>query len=256
MDRPKALLAWSSGKDSAFALHVVREEGAVEVVGLLTTVNDVYDRVAMHGVRRALLSAQAEAAGLPLTVVTIPSPCPNEVYEARMDVAMRAAKAQGIEHVVFGDLFLADIRAYRERQLSRVGMQGVFPLWLRDTSSLARAMIESGLRAHVVCIDPTKLDRRFAGRTLERRSSPICRPASIRVARTGSSIRSPSPVRCSLGPWPAAPASSWSATVSCSPTWFRPRRFALDDRSTAIERWGRLSREPRSRPRGCGPPGA
>ncbi|MBM3503797.1 MAG: adenine nucleotide alpha hydrolase [Alphaproteobacteria bacterium] len=167
MDRPKALLAWSSGKDSAFALHVVREEGAVEVVGLLTTVNDVYDRVAMHGVRRALLSAQAEAAGLPLTVVTIPSPCPNEVYEARMDVAMRAAKAQGIEHVVFGDLFLADIRAYRERQLSRVGMQGVFPLWLRDTSSLARAMIESGLRAHVVCIDPTKLDRRFAGRTFD-----------------------------------------------------------------------------------------
>jgi uncharacterized protein (TIGR00290 family) len=165
--RPKALLAWSSGKDSAYALHVVRSEGAVEVVGLLTTVNAAFGRVAMHGVRQELVAAQAEAADLPLLAVPIPHLCPNEEYEARMAEAMRAALTRGIDHVVFGDLFLADIRAYRERQLARAGMTPVFPLWLRDTRALARTMVNEGLRAFLACVDPRHLGREFAGRAFD-----------------------------------------------------------------------------------------
>jgi uncharacterized protein (TIGR00290 family) len=165
--KPKALLSWSSGKDSAFALHELRRTGDVEVVGLLTTVTKAFDRVAMHAVRTELLRAQAEAAGLPLIVVEIPSPCPNEAYETAIGAALRAAKGDGITHVAFGDLFLADIRAYREAQLAPLGLAPMFPLWLRETRALAREMIACGMSARLTCIDPRVLDRRFAGRTFD-----------------------------------------------------------------------------------------
>ncbi len=162
--RPKAVMSWSSGKDSAWALHLARAEGAVEIVGLLTTVTEEHARVAMHSTREAILDLQAERIGLPLTKVALPSPCPNEEYERRMGTALEAFKADGVGHVVFGDLFLEDIRAYREAQLARAGMEGVFPIWRGDTAALTREMVEGGLRAHVVCVDPKQLDPSFAGR--------------------------------------------------------------------------------------------
>src|SRR5512133_1211720 len=143
MSRPKALVAWSSGKDSAWALHEARREGALEIVGLLTTVASEFARVSMHAVREELLDRQAAAAGLPCRKVRIPWPCPNEVYERSMADAMATARAEGITHVVFGDLFLADVRAYREDRLAGTGIAPVFPLWGRDTGALAREMIEA-----------------------------------------------------------------------------------------------------------------
>jgi len=160
----RALLSWSSGKDSAWALHVLRARGDVEIVGLLTTVNAVHDRVAMHAVRRSLLVEQARACGLPLREVPIPSPCPNDEYERAMAVAMDAARAEGIAAVAFGDLFLEDIRQYRERQLASVEMKALFPLWELPTGALARDMIAAGLRARITCVDPKQLSRDFAGR--------------------------------------------------------------------------------------------
>jgi uncharacterized protein (TIGR00290 family) len=146
----------------------VRRAGDVEVVGLLTTVTRAFERVSIHGVREVLLEAQAASIGLPLTRVEIPYPCPNEVYEQAMADALASATARGITHVVFGDLFLADVRAYREAQLAQIGLVGVFPLWGRDTASLARDMIGAGLDARLVCVDPSRLDRSFAGRTFDR----------------------------------------------------------------------------------------
>jgi len=160
----KVLLAWSSGKDSAYSLHVLRQRDDVEVVGLLTTVNRAYDRVAMHAVRRTLLEAQAEAAGLPLHVAEIPSPCPNEVYEQAMAEALAQAIARGVSGVAFGDLFLEDVRRYREERMQPTGLQLLFPLWGRPTRPLAEEMIASGMRARLTCVDPRKLDRSFAGR--------------------------------------------------------------------------------------------
>jgi uncharacterized protein (TIGR00290 family) len=165
--RPKAWLAWSSGKDSAWSLHQVRRSGEVDVVALLTTVNRTYERVAMHAVRESLLEMQAAETGLPLVKVPIPSPCSNETYEQAMSEAMARACAQGVNQVVFGDLFLEDIRAYREEQLAACGMTPVFPLWGRDTHELAEEMIAGGLCAYLTCVDPRKLDRSFAGRTFD-----------------------------------------------------------------------------------------
>jgi uncharacterized protein (TIGR00290 family) len=165
--RPRALLSWSTGKDSAYTLAVARAAGEVDIVGLLTTVTADYDRVSMHGVRRALLDRQAEAAGLPCTIVDIPAPCPNQVYERAMGAALAAAQARGVTHVVFGDLFLADLRAYREQRLAEVGMTGLFPLWQRDTAALAREMVAAGLRAHLTCVDPRRLPGRLAGRVFD-----------------------------------------------------------------------------------------
>lgn len=165
--KPKAWLAWSSGKDSAWALHKVRESGDFEVVSLLTTVNRTHERVAMHAVRESLLEVQAAAAGLPLVKVPIPSPCPNEIYEQAMSDAMARARAEGVRHVVFGDLFLEDIRAYREKQLATCGMMPVFPLWLQDTRRLAEEMLSGGLSAYLTCIDPRKMGREFAGRRFD-----------------------------------------------------------------------------------------
>ena len=163
----KVLLSWSSGKDSAWALHVLRQDPAVEIVGLLTTFNEVYDRVAMHAVRRDVVEAQARAAGLPLWQVPIPSPCPNEVYEDRMRGALERARAAGVTGVAFGDLFLEDVRRYREDCMAGTGIAPLFPLWDRPTRALAREMIAGGLRARITCVNPARLDRGFAGREFD-----------------------------------------------------------------------------------------
>jgi uncharacterized protein (TIGR00290 family) len=163
----KALLAWSSGKDSAWSLHVLRQQGGVEVAGLLTTMNESFGRVAMHAVRRELLEAQARAAGLPLRAVPIPYPCPNDVYERAMAGALAEARAAGIEAVAFGDLFLEDIRRYREERMAPTGLRPLFPLWGRPTRALAEEMIDGGLRARLTCVDPRALDASFAGRAFD-----------------------------------------------------------------------------------------
>jgi uncharacterized protein (TIGR00290 family) len=164
---PKALIAWSSGKDSAWALYEVRRAGEFDIVGALTTVTDNFERVSMHGVREALLRAQCEAAGLPQIIVRIPYPCPNEIYEREMAAAVADAKARGVTHIIFGDLFLQDIRAYREKQLAGTGITPVFPLWLQPTAALARAMIDRGVEAHLAVVDLKKLPASFAGRRFD-----------------------------------------------------------------------------------------
>ena len=164
----KVWLAWSSGKDSAWALHVLRREARVEVTGLLTTVSAARCRVAMHDVRVELLQAQADAAGLPLHTVRLPDPCPNPDYEAAMRSALAAARAAGVEAVAFGDLYLEDIRRYRETQMAGTGLSPLFPLWGRPTRELAGEMVEGGLRARVACVDPRRLEASFAGREFDR----------------------------------------------------------------------------------------
>ena len=165
--RPKAWLAWSSGKDSAWALHTIRQQEEFEVVALLTTINSTYQRVAMHAVRESLVEMQAAAANLPLVKVPIPSPCPNEVYEQAMSEVMARARAEGVWHIAFGDLFLEDIRAYREKHLAACGMTPVFPVWGKNTRRLAEEMLAGGLSAFLTCVDPRKLDRAFAGRRFD-----------------------------------------------------------------------------------------
>jgi len=162
--RPKLLLCWSSGKDSAWSLHVLRAQNEFEIAGLVTTVNESFGRVAMHGVREELLEKQADAAGLPLWRVPLPHPCPNAEYESRMRALIERAVAAGVTHMAFGDLFLEDIRAYRERQLAGSGIAPVFPLWGCDTTQLARDMADAGLRATLSCVDPRKISGSFAGR--------------------------------------------------------------------------------------------
>ena len=160
-------LSWSSGKDSAWALHELRSTPELEVVALLTTVNEEAERVAMHGVRRSLLEAQAAATGLPLVVVPLPARCSNEAYERRMAAACARAVEEGIEAVAFGDIHLANVRAYRERQLAATGLKPLFPLWGRSARQLARQMVDGGQRAVLTCVDLKQLDRGFAGRTLD-----------------------------------------------------------------------------------------
>ena len=165
--RAKVVVSWSSGKDSALALHEVQRSGDVEVVGILTTITSAFGRVSMHGVRESLLDQQASALGLRCWKVPIPSPCPNEVYEREMVRVLGQLQQLGVTAVVFGDLFLEDIRRYRETRLAEVGIRGIFPLWARKTDELAREMIDVGIRATLTCIDPRKLDRSFAGRTFD-----------------------------------------------------------------------------------------
>jgi uncharacterized protein (TIGR00290 family) len=169
MTRTKTILSWSSGKDAAWALHALRQSAEVEVVGLLTTTNAAFDRVAMHGVREALLEAQAEAAGLPLWKVPLPWPCPNEAYEALMAQACARAMSEGIEAMAFGDLFLEDVRDYRIQKLAGTGLTPLFPLWGRETGALAREMVAGGLKAVLTCVDPRVLDAAFAGRDFDGR---------------------------------------------------------------------------------------
>ena len=168
VSRPKALIAWSSGKDSAWALHEVRRAGGYDVVGALTTVTETFGRISMHGVREDIMRAQHEAAGLASIVVPIPYPCPNDIYEARMAAALTDAKAQGVTHVIFGDLFLADVRAYREEKLAGTGITPLFPLWQRPTDALAHEMIDAGLETYLVCVDLKQLAKAFAGRRFDR----------------------------------------------------------------------------------------
>jgi uncharacterized protein (TIGR00290 family) len=163
----RVLVSWSSGKDSAWLVHVLRQAADVELGGLLTTVNQAANRVAMHAVRTELLQAQASALGLPLRTVFIPSPCPNEVYERAMAAAVAAALADGFTHVAFGDLFLEDVRRYREEKLAGSGLTPLFPLFGSDTVSLARDMVGSGVRARLTCVNPAVLDRSFAGREFD-----------------------------------------------------------------------------------------
>jgi uncharacterized protein (TIGR00290 family) len=163
----RILLSWSSGKDSAWSLHVLRQRGEHDVVGLLTTFNEEADRVAMHAVRHELVERQAAAAGLPLWAVPLPWPCSNEQYEALMAQACARAVAEGIEGVAFGDLFVEDVRAYREKQLKGTGLAPVFPVWGLPTRALAEEMIACGTRAKLTCVDTEKLDRSFVGREFD-----------------------------------------------------------------------------------------
>lgn len=163
----RALVAWSSGKDSAWALHLLRARGDVEVVGLLTTMNEAFGRVAMHAVRAELVEAQARALGLPLIQAPIPNPSTNAQYEAAMAAALERARSAGVTAVAFGDLFLEDVRRYRETRLEGTGIRPLFPLWARDTIALSREMVASGLRAVVTAVDPRRLDSSFAGRTYD-----------------------------------------------------------------------------------------
>jgi uncharacterized protein (TIGR00290 family) len=161
------LLSWSSGKDSAWALQVLREDPEVEVAGLLTTVNTTYGRVAMHSTRRALLEAQARAVELPLHVIPLPWPCPDDVYERAVRAQVDAALRRGVTHIAFGDLFLEDIRDYRIKQLEGTGLEPLFPIWHEPTGPLARRMIDAGLQAVLTCVDPRQLAPSFAGRPFD-----------------------------------------------------------------------------------------
>ena len=164
----KCIVSWSSGKDSAWLVHVLRAQGDIELGALMTTINEPAQRVAMHAVRVELLEAQAAALGLPLWKIPIPFPCPNEAYECAMTGAVTRAVAEGFTHVAFGDLFLEDVRRYREERLAGTGLTPIFPLFGADTAALAREMIGGGLRARITCVNPKVLDRSFAGREFDR----------------------------------------------------------------------------------------
>ena len=169
--KPKVVLSWSSGKDSAWALHVLRQRDDLEIVGLLTTFNEAFDRVAMHAVRRELVEAQAASAGLPMLPVMLPFPCSNEIYEARMGAAIVEAKDSGVTHMAFGDLFLDDVREYRIRLLDGTGVEPLFPIWTSSdrTPELARQMVAGGLKAILTCVDPKQLGEEFLGREFDER---------------------------------------------------------------------------------------
>jgi uncharacterized protein (TIGR00290 family) len=163
----RVLLSWSSGKDSAWALHLLRNDPSIDVCALVTTLNEQFDRVAMHGTRRSVLEAQARAADLPLWIVPLPWPCSNEIYEQKMAEVCRRAIAERIDAVAFGDLFLRDIRVYREKQLTGTGLEPLFPVWQIPTGTLAQQMISAGLRARLSCVDTKQLSAEFAGREFD-----------------------------------------------------------------------------------------
>ncbi len=165
--KQRVLLSWSSGKDSAWALYQLQKQEQVELCGLLTTFNGANRRVAMHAVRRELVEAQAEAAGLPLWAVDLPYPCSNEDYESHMQQLLARARVEGITHIAFGDLFLEDVRAYRERMMSGCGVEPLFPLWGMNTHALAEEMLRAGLRAIIVTVDPRQLPASFAARSFD-----------------------------------------------------------------------------------------
>lgn len=161
------LMAWSGGKDSALCVQTLQRDPSLRMHALLTTVTETYNRISMHGVRVRLLEMQAQAIGAPLVQVNIPAGCDNATYEARMETALLDAQRHGVRRCAFGDLFLEDIRAYRERQLARAGMAALFPIWGRDTAQLARQFIRDGFKAVLVCVDPAKLDPEFCGREFD-----------------------------------------------------------------------------------------
>ncbi|WP_421204479.1 ATP-binding protein [Aeromonas enteropelogenes] len=163
MEKKRVLLSWSSGKDCALALHRLRQDPAIEVVGLFTTLNQAFERVAMHGVRKQLLLQQAKCVGLPIICIDLPWPCSNEDYARIMEGFIADVLAQGIRHMAFGDLFLEDVRAYRERQLAGTGIEPLFPLWGSKTPELAREMMAAGMKARISALDPKKLDAGLGG---------------------------------------------------------------------------------------------
>ena len=167
LNKKRVVLSWSSGKDSAWALHLLRQNPEFEIVALITTLNRSADRVAMHAVRRTLVEAQAQSTGLPLWAIDLPWPCSNAVYEELMSGVLRRAVEEQVTAIAFGDLFLEDIRRYRERQLLGTGIEPLFPIWHLPTHALAREMIEAGVKSRVTCVDPAKLDRSFAGREFD-----------------------------------------------------------------------------------------
>lgn len=204
MTKSRLLLSWSSGKDSAWALYRLQREGGYEIAGLVTTVNDAFNRVAMHAVRVELLEAQALAAGLPLWRVPLPHPCPNAEYERAMGALIERARADGVTHMAFGDLFLEDVRRYRENQLADTGITPVFPLWGMNTTDLARDMLRGGLKAVITCIDPRQLSRAFVGRdfdekflsALPREADPCGENGEFHTfCRAGPMFRSPIAIR-------------------------------------------------------------
>ena len=202
--REPILFCWSGGKDSAVALHVLLQQQDVRVVALLTTVTEGYERISMHGVRRELLALQARSLGLPLYEVRIPPQCVNPIYESRMEDALRVYLAQGVRRVAFGDIFLEDLRSYREKNLARLGMTAVFPIWQRDTRELVRFLLVNKFRAVAVCIDPKILAPSFAGRELDASFFRDLPPAADPCGENGEFhtfvfdapiFRSPIPVR-------------------------------------------------------------
>jgi diphthamide synthase (EF-2-diphthine--ammonia ligase) len=219
--RPKALLSWSTGKDSAFSLAVLREQAEVDVVGLVSTINAAADRVAMHGVRRELLLRQADAVGLPVHEVNIPWPCSNVQYEAAMSAVITAAREQGVSRMAFGDLFLADIRAYREAKLQGSGLEPMFPLWGRGTTTLAHDMLGAGIAAMISCVDTSQLAPAFAGRSFDhellRDRCATCPRRPIPVGRTVNSTPSPGMARACVGRSRFVRGRPSIATASCSP---------------------------------------
>src|SRR5712692_6180083 len=189
----KCLISWSSGKDSAWMVHMLRQRGDVEIGALLTTVNESAQRVARHAVRIDVLKAQADAIGAPLWMVPIPSPCPNEVYERAMAEAVARAVREGFTHAAFGDLFLEDIRRYREERLAGTGLAPIFPLFNSEpgaTTALARAMVAGGLRARITCVNPKVIDRAFAGREFDAALLADL-PPSIDTASSSPTSQSP-----------------------------------------------------------------
>jgi uncharacterized protein (TIGR00290 family) len=201
----RVLLSWSSGKDSAWTLHLLRQMPDVEVVGLLTTLNEAAQRVAMHAVRRELLEAQARATGLPLTMLNLPWPCNNQQYETILLAACKDIVARGVQAVAFGDLFLRDIRQYRETQMKNTGLEPMFPLWDLPTDRLARDMLAAGLRARITCIDLAKLSRDFAGREFDERLFADLPPAADPCGENGEFH-----TFCYAGPM-------FSAPIACVP---------------------------------------
>ncbi len=205
MSTPEPILfCWSGGKDSAMALHTVLQRDDVQVIALLTTVTEGYERISMHGVRRELLERQAQSIGLPLHEVRIPPQCVNPIYEARMEEALRVHYNRGVRKVAFGDIFLEDLRVYREKNLARIGMTALFPIWKRDTRELIRLFHAQRFRAIAVCVDPKVLDRRFAGRELDESFFPDLPPGVDPCGENGEFhtfvfdgpiFRSPIPVR-------------------------------------------------------------
>ena len=205
MSTPEPILfCWSGGKDSAMALHTILQRDDVQVTALLTTVTEGYERISMHGVRRELLERQAQSIGLPLHEVRIPPQCVNPIYEARMEEALRVHYNQGVRKVAFGDIFLEDLRTYREKNLARIGMTALFPIWKRDTRELIRLFHVQRFRAIAVCVDPKVLDRRFAGRELDESFFPDLPPGVDPCGENGEFhtfvfdgpiFRSPIPVR-------------------------------------------------------------
>ena len=181
----KCLVSWSSGKDSAWLVHVLRAAADIELGAMLTTINEAAQRVAMHAVRVELVESQAAALGLPLWQVPIPSPCPNDAYERAMAQAVARAIDEGFTHVAFGDLFLADVRRYREERLAGTGLTPLFPLFGADTSALAREMVAAGLGARLTCVDPRALDRAFVGREFDARLLDELPPSVDRCGERG-----------------------------------------------------------------------